>query len=318
MKLIIQIPCFNEQETLPVTINDLPREIDGIDEIEYLVVDDGSTDDTVNVAKRCGVEHVVSLSHNKGLATAFATGLQTSIKLGADIIVNTDADNQYNGQDVVKLVTPILRGESDFVVGERPIMQTEDFSFVKKILQRVGSWVVRLASGTDIQDAPSGFRAISRDAAMELNVFSNFTYTLETIIQAGLKNIRITSVPVRTNRELRPSRLFRSTWDYVKRSTISVIRIFVVYKPFAFFFSIGAVLFSLGFLIGSRFLYFYFTGDASGHVQSLILASIFLGIGTQTILVAFLADVLAVNRKLLEGIKITLNQRDNPLAKEHD
>lgn len=311
MKLIIQIPCLNEQETLPVTIADLPRQIDGIDVIEYLVIDDGSTDNTVEVAKECGVHHVVSLGHNQGLATAFTTGLRSALDLGADIIVNTDADNQYNGEDIAKLVKPVLDGESDFVVGERPIMQTEHFSPIKKLLQRLGSWVVRLASGTDIPDAPSGFRALSKKAAEQVNVFSDYTYTLETIIQAGQKNIRISSVPIRTNGELRPSRLFGSIPQYIQRSVFTIIRIFVVYKPFAFFFSIGSVLFTLGTLIGLRFLYFYFSGEPSGHIQSLILASILLGIGTQTILVAFLADMLAVNRKLLEKIKISLANKDD-------
>ena len=309
MKLIIQIPCLNEQETLPITINDLPKSIEGVAEIEILVIDDGSTDDTVKVAKDCGVHHVVSLGHNQGLATAFTTGIQTALELGADIIVNTDADNQYDGADIAKLVGPVLAGESDFVVGERPIMQTEGFSPIKKLLQRLGSWVVRLASGTDIPDAPSGFRALSRKAAQQVNVFSEYTYTLETIIQAGQKNMRISSVPIRTNRELRPSRLFGSIPQYIQRSVFTIVRIFVVYKPFAFFFSIGAVLFALGMIIGLRFLYFYFGGDPSGHIQSLILASILLGIGTQTILVAFLADMLAVNRKLLEQIKINLNSK---------
>ena len=226
----------------------------------------------------------MSLGHNS-LATAFV-GLQASLALGADIIVNTDADNQYNGEDIKKLVEPILKGESDFVVGERPIMQTEHFSPIK-LLQRLGSWVVRLASGTDIPDAPSGFRALSKEAATQVNVFGEYTHTLETIIQAGQKNIRITSVPIRTNGELRPSRLFSSIPQYIQRSVFTIIRIFVVYKPFAFFFTIGSALFAIGTLISLRFLYFYFSGEPSGHIQSLILASILLGIGTQTMLVAF-------------------------------
>jgi glycosyltransferase involved in cell wall biosynthesis len=311
MKLIIQIPCLNERETLPITIADLPKAIDGLDEIEILIIDDGSTDDTVKVAKECGANHVVSLGHNQGLATAFTTGIQTALDLGADIIVNTDADNQYCGADIEKLVKPILAGESDFVIGERPIMQTEHFSLIKKLLQKLGSWVVRLASGTDIPDAPSGFRALSRKAAEQVNVFSEYTYTLETVIQAGQRNMRISSVPIRTNEELRPSRLFGSIPQYIQRSVFTIVRIFVVYKPFLFFFTIGAFLFLIGAMLGLRFMYFYFGGDSTGHIQSLILASILLGIGTQTILVAFIADMLAVNRKLLEQIKMSTRIRHN-------
>lgn len=311
MKLIIQIPCLNEAETLAVTLRDLPRQIPGIDTIEYLIVDDGSTDNTVEVARENGVHHVHSLGHNQGLAIAFMAGLKRCLALGADIIVNTDADNQYKGEDIAKLVAPILAGDAEIVVGERPIMETRHFSPMKKLLQRLGSWVVRVASQTDIPDAPSGFRAFSRDAARQINVFSRYTYTLETIIQAGQKNMRITSVPVRTNEELRPSRLFTSIPQYLQRSIFTIIRIFVVYKPFAFFFTIGALLFLVGFLVGLRYLFYYFSGDSGGHVQSLILSSILIGIGFQTGLSAFLADMLSVNRRLLEEIRLAQQQGDD-------
>lgn len=309
LKLIIQIPCLNEAETLGVTVNDLPTEISGIDEIEYLVIDDGSTDNTVEVAKELGIHHVVSLGHNQGLARAFAAGIDACLERGADIIVNTDADNQYCGEDIAKLVAPILEGKAEIVVGERPIMQTQHFSPIKKALQRLGSWVVRVASDTDIPDAPSGFRAISSSAASRINVFSGYTYTLETIIQAGQRNIPITSVPVRTNAELRPSRLFGSIPQYIQRSVFTIIRIFVVYKPFAFFFSIGFTSLFFGLLFGFRYLYFMTIGDAGGHIQSLILTSILIGVGIQTILFAFLADIIAVNRKLLEDIKVGLKEK---------
>jgi len=308
MKLIIQIPCLNEEEFLPIAFNDLPKGIEGIDKIEVLIVDDGSTDGTVAVAREMGIDHVVSLSHNQGLAVAFMVGIDRCLTEGADIIVNTDADNQYVGADIEKLVRPILNGESDIVIGARPIMDTNHFSPIKKMLQRLGSWVVRLASGTGIPDAPSGFRAISRSAAKELNVFSEYTYTLETIIQAGQKNMRITSVPIRTNGELRPSRLFGNIFQYVQRSILTILRIFVVYKPFAFFMGIGITLLSLGILIGVRYLYFVFNGDPDGHIQSLILTAILVGIGFQTILISFVADLLAVNRRLLEGLKKRLQK----------
>ena len=310
MKLIIQIPCLNEEEFLPVAFNDLPKKIDGIDSIEVLIIDDGSTDRTVEVAKELGVTHVVSLGHNQGLAVAFMAGIGRCLAEGADIIVNTDADNQYVGEDIEKLVRPILNGESDIVIGARPIMDTNHFSPLKKVLQRLGSWVVRVASGTDIPDAPSGFRAMSKSSAKELNVFSEYTYTLETIIQAGQKNMRISSVPIRTNGELRPSRLFGSIFQYVKRSVFTIIRIFVVYKPVVFFFTIGLTLSLLGSLIGLRYLYFLFSGEAGGHLQSLILASILIGSGVQAILIAFVADLLAVNRRLLEDIKKSTNKKN--------
>jgi glycosyltransferase involved in cell wall biosynthesis len=310
MKLIIQIPCYNEEDTLPITLKDLPREVPGFDKVEWLIIDDGSTDRTVEVAKQYGVDHIVRHPKNLGLARAFLTGLDACLRLGANVIVNTDADNQYCSKDIPKLVKPILEGKAEVVVGARPIEEIAHFSPVKKFLQKLGSWVVRVASRTDIPDAPSGFRAISKEAALKLNVFNDYTYTLETIIQAGQKNMAIVSVPIRVNKDLRPSRLVKSIPSYISKSLVTIIRIFVVYRPFRFFFTIGAVLFFLGFLLGLRFLYYYFIGNGTGHVQSVILAGVLLVMGFQTILVAFLADLLAVNRKLLEDVQYRLRKME--------
>lgn len=303
MKLIIQIPCFNEAQTLSVTLSALPRTVPGFDSVEWLIIDDGSQDDTAEVAKAHGVDHVVRHTGNKGLARAFMTGLDACLSLGADVIVNTDADNQYNADDIPVLTQPILQHRAELVIGARPIATIEHFSPVKKLLQKLGSWVVRVASKTDISDAPSGFRAMSRAAAQRLMVFSDDTYTLETIIQAGQKNMATTSVPIRVNEDLRPSHLVKSIPSYIKRSIITIVRIFIIYRPFSFFGTIGAVLFGAGFLIGLRFLWKYLGGEGEGHVQSLILASVLLGMGFQTLLIAFVADLLSANRKLLEDIR---------------
>lgn len=303
MKLIIQIPCFNEAETLSIALAALPRTVDGFDEVEWLIIDDGSTDDTVKVAKENGVDHVIRHFQNQGLARAFMTGLDNCLRLGADVIVNTDADNQYHADDIPKLTKPILDHSAELVIGERPIETIEHFSPIKKLLQKLGSWVVRIASNTSIPDAPSGFRAMSRTAAQQLIVFNNYTYTLETIIQAGQKNMAITSVPVRVNEDLRPSRLVKSIPSYIKRSIVTILRIFIIYRPFRFFAILGAILFSAGFLISVRFLFYYFAGEGDGHIQSLILAGLLLGIGFQTLLIAIIADLLAANRKLLEDIR---------------
>ena len=308
MKLIIQIPCFNEAESLPITLNGLPREVDGFDKVEWLVIDDGSTDNTVEVANKNKVDYIIQHTKNQGLAKSFMTGIDACINLGADVIVNTDADNQYNPKDIVKLVEPILKGKADIVVGARPIDTVKHFTFIKKALQKLGSWVVRVVSKADIPDAPSGFRAISREAALHLNVFNDYTYTLEMIIQVGKKNMAIMSVPVGVNEYLRPSRLLRSTPSYIKQSIVTIVRIFVVYKPFRFFMSIGMFFFALGFLMGLRFLGYYALGKGQGHIQSLILASVFLGIGFQTMLVAFVADLLAVNRRLVEDIQYRMRK----------
>jgi len=307
MKLIIQIPCYNEAGTLAIALGALPRQVDGFDKVEWLIINDGSVDDTVKVAKECGVDHIVNFKHNQGLAKGFMAGINECLKQGADVIVNTDADNQYEAQDIPKLVKPILEHKAEYVIGARPISQTSHFSLAKKILQKLGSWVVRKASSTDIPDAPSGFRAMSRECAMQLNVYNNYTYTLETIIQAGQKNIAITSVPIRTNEDLRPSRLLSSIPNYIKKSVITIIRIFVVYKPFRFFMIIAVTLFGLGLLLGLRFLYFYLTGDGEGHMQSVVLSGVLMGIGFQTGLIAFVADLLAVNRKLMEEVRYRIN-----------
>lgn len=310
MKLIIQIPCLNEAETLEIALNDLPKQIEGIDEIEYLIINDGSSDNTVEVAKKWGVHYVVNFKQNKGLAKGFMAGLDACLREGADIIVNTDADNQYCGEDIEKLVKPILEGKADIVIGERPIDDTEHFSPLKKKLQHIGSWTVRVASKSDIPDAPSGFRAYSREAAMRLNVVNEYTYTLETIVQAGHEKMAMTSVPIRTNAELRASRLFSSMFGYIKKSMVTIIRSFMMYKPLRFFGGIGAFLFLIGFILGIRYLVFLFSGSAGGHVQSLILASTLLMMGTMTIIIGLQADIIAANRKILEDIQYHVRKID--------
>jgi glycosyltransferase involved in cell wall biosynthesis len=303
MKLIIQIPCYNEELALPVALSELPKQLPGVDEVEVLVIDDGSTDRTVQVAKHCGVQHIVGFSSNQGLARGFMLGIQTCLLRGADIIVNTDADNQYSAADIPALIAPILNGEADMVIGARPIATIEHFSLVKKVLQRMGSMVVMIVSGTRVQDAPSGFRAFSKEAALSLNVFSRYTYTLETIIQAGQKNLRVVSVPVGVNPDLRPSRLVSSITGYVRKSMITIVRMFVVYRPFRFFMLLGGVIFFAGFLIGARFVYHYVLGSGTGKIQSLILAAVLLMMGVHTMLLGFVTDLLAVNRKLLEELQ---------------
>ncbi len=316
MKLLIQIPCFNEEETLAVTVSSLPREIEGIDSIEYLIIDDGSQDQTAQVARALGVEHIVKFPCNKGLAKGFMAGLDACLRLGADIIVNTDADNQYCGADIEKLVRPILEGQAEIVIGERPIDATEHFSWKKKKFQHLGSWVVRIASGSEIPDAPSGFRAYSREAAMRLNVINDYSYTLETIIQAGRNRIGMTSVPIRTNGETRPSRLFSSMGRYIKRSSSVIIRSFLMYRPLSFFCTIGAVLFLIGVLLGGRYIYFLIAEGSSGHIQSLILCAIFLLSGFQTILLGLQADIIAANRKLIEDVQYRIRRMEGGKAQE--
>lgn len=303
MKLIIQIPCYNEAETLEIALNDLPKHIDGIDVIEYLIINDGSKDNTVEVALDWGVHYIVNFAKNKGLAKGFMSGIDACLRNGADIIVNTDADNQYSGKDIEKLVRPIIEGKSDIVIGERPIDDTEHFSPLKKKLQHIGSWVVRKASKTNIPDAPSGFRAYSREAAMRLNVTNEYTYTLETIVQAGREKIAMDSVPIETNAELRPSRLFSSMFGYVKKSMLTIIRAFVMYKPLQFFTIIGSIPFLFGLGFGIRFIVYICMGHANGHVQSLILSSTLLMIGFMTYIIGFQADIIAANRKILEDVQ---------------
>lgn len=310
MKLIIQIPCYNEAETLEVALNDLPKKLNGIDQIEYLIINDGSHDDTVEVARKWGVHHVVNFKQNKGLAKGFVAGLDGCLKYGADIIVNTDADNQYCGEDIAVLIRPILDGEADMVIGERPIDDTEHFSYVKKKLQHFGSWVVRKASNTNIPDAPSGFRAFSRDAAMRVNVVNDYTYTLETIVQAGREKIAIASVPIRTNAELRPSRLFKSIWGYVKKSVLTILRAYMMYKPLMCFTLLSIPSVAIGLGIGLRFLYFMAKGSGSGHIQSLILACTLIIVGFLTFMIGLVADVIAANRKILQDVQYHIKRME--------
>jgi glycosyltransferase involved in cell wall biosynthesis len=303
MKLIIQIPCFNEAEHLPITLDALPRAVPGFDTVEWLVIDDGSSDDTTAVARRHGVHHVVTLPHNKGLAHAFMTGLTTALKAGADVIVNTDADNQYDASCIPDLVQPIVDGRAQIVIGARPISAIPHFSGIKKLLQKLGSWAVRFVSGTDIPDAPSGFRAINRDAAMRLNVFNSYTYTLETIVQAGRNNIPTTSVPVRVNSDLRPSRLVKSNLNYVVRSLLTIVRIFIIYKPLRFFLLLSALVAAPGVVAILRFLYFYASGDGTGHIQSLVIAAGLIACAAILCIGGLLADLIAANRALLEDLR---------------
>jgi glycosyltransferase involved in cell wall biosynthesis len=300
MKLIVQIPCYNEEKTLAMTLKDIPREIEGVDIIETLVIDDGSTDRTMEVAQENGVNHIVHLTNNKGLATVFMVGLDTALKLGADIIVNTDGDNQYSGKRIPDLIQPILDGRADIVIGNRSIENIPHFSFLKKKLQKLGSWVVRHISYTNVPDTTSGFRAFSREAAMQLNVVSDFTYTLETLIQAGKKNIPIHNIEVETNEKLRESHLFSSMWRYIIHSVITVIRIYTLYRPLRVFSYIGGLTFSIGGAIGVRFMYFYFTGNGTGHIQSLILSAVLLIVGFQLIMIGLVADIISANRRLIE------------------
>ncbi len=307
-KLIIQMPCFNEEGTLSIALKALPRELPGIDKIEWLIINDGSTDKTIEVARANGVDHIIDLGCHRGLARGFMAGLDACLRNGADIIVNTDADNQYNADDIPKLIAPILSGEAEIVVGERPISEIEHFSFLKKFLQRAGSWVVRAASQTDVADAPSGFRAMSRNAAMQLNVFSQYTYTLETIIQSGQKGMAIRSVPIRTNGFLRPSRLMKSMRAYIQRSILTIVRIFITYKPLRFFTVVGAFPFTAGVLLGIRWLWLFQESPTRGRVPSLILAATLVLIGVQLWIFGIVADVVAVNRKLLEDIQLRIKR----------
>ncbi len=300
MKLVIQIPCYNEENTLPATYRDLPREIHGIDEIEVLVVDDGSTDATVDVARALGVQHVLSLGRNRGLAEAFVKGLEYALSVGADIIVNTDADNQYRGADIARLVEPILAQQADIVVGDRGVTTVSEFSSLKRKLQQLGSWVVQQAAGVAIPDATSGFRALSREAALRTIILSQYSYTLESLIQAGARKMSVKYVPVQINPQTRPSRLMRNIPHYLFNSTKTIIQAYTMYRPIRVFFFFGGLMVALGTLLGGRFLVFYLADQGNGHVQSLVLTSILLIVGFQVILIGLLADLIGANRKILE------------------
>jgi glycosyltransferase involved in cell wall biosynthesis len=314
-KLIIQIPCYNEEAVLGTTLDALPREVPGFDLVEYLVIDDGSTDRTAEVAREHGAHHVVHFAINRGLAQAFMMGLNTAVLHDADVIVNTDADNQYHAGDIPKLVAPILAGEAEIVVGERPISEIGHWSPLKKILQKAGSWVVRLASRTRVADAPSGFRAFSREAAMRINVFDSYTYTLETIIQAGRKNMAIVSVPVRVNGETRPSRLISSVPAYLRRSTFTIVRIFMTYRPFRFFTLLALLCFITGIVPAARFLYLFSEGRGAGNVQSLIFSGLFISAGFVFFVSGLLADLIGVNRQLLEDIRWRVRQLEDEIIR---
>jgi len=302
MKLIIQIPCYNEATTLPETLKSLPRHIDGIDQVEILIIDDGSQDKTAEIAHLNGADHIVRLRKNQGLASAFRAGLDACIRLGADIIVNTDADNQYEAQDIPKLIQPILQGNAELVIGDRGVATEEAFTPLKRKLQTLGSYVVSKASGLDIPDATSGFRAMTRETALHTNILSNYSYTLETLIQAGNHNISVTSVPIRTNPPRRPSRLMHGMWDYLIRSSITIIRAYAMYRAIRVFFTIGLIMLTAGFALGVRYMVFFFQGQGGGHVQSVIIAAVLIIVGFQTILNGLIADLIASNRKMLEEI----------------
>ncbi|SHE68908.1 Glycosyltransferase involved in cell wall bisynthesis [Desulforamulus putei DSM 12395] len=302
MKLIVQIPCFNEEKTLPFTIRDIPRKIPGIDKVEILIIDDGSTDRTIEVAKKLGVDHIISNGINKGLAKTFSIGIDACLKLGADIIVNTDGDNQYNGRDIPKLITPILEGKADVVIGDRQTDTIKHFSFLKKKLQKLGSFIVRKASRTNVRDAASGFRAFSREAALHLNVISDFSYTMETLIALGRKKLNIIDVPINTNERLRESRLFKGMLSYINRSGGTIVRTYCMYRGLKTFLILGGISIILGICTGLRFLYFYFSGSGNGHIQSLILAAILIILGFQTVIFGILADAINANRKINDDI----------------
>ena len=301
MKLVVQIPCLNEEESLPAALRAIPRRIEGIDEVLVLVIDDGSKDRTREVALANGADHVLRFTRHKGLASGFMAGLDASLKLGADIIVNTDADNQYPAADIPRLIAPILRGEADMTIGDRQVSEVAHFSWMKQRLQVLGSWVVRKVSGTDVPDTTSGFRALSREAALRINIVSEFTYTLESIIQAGKKRLAIAHMPIEAS-HTRPSRLFGSTSEYVKRSVATILRIYAMYEPFKVFMILGGLLFSAGAVLGLRYAYFWWQGAITGHFQSAILSVLLLILGFQTLQWGLMADLIASNRKLIEDV----------------
>ncbi len=308
-KLIIQIPCYNEKETLLTTLNDLPQRIEGINEIEVLVINDGSTDNSAEIARNWGAT-VLDIKPNKGLANAFRSGLNEALKKDADIIVNTDADNQYCADDIKNIVRPILDGEADIVVGARDIFSIKEFSPMKKVFQKLGSAILRLFSSTQVEDAPCGFRAFSKHAAIRINIFDNYTYTMETLLQANAKGLKVVSVPIRVNAKLRDSKLVKNIFDYMYKSMKTTIRMFIVYRPFRFFITIAWLLALISGLLILRFMYYYLQGAGNGHVQSLIFAAMFLISAVQLGVIAVIGDLLSINRKLLEDIQIRLKALD--------
>jgi len=320
MKLIVQIPCYNEEQTLPLTVRDIPRQINGVDQVEILIIDDGSTDGTVQIAKEVGVDHIVRNTCNKGLARTFLAGLDASLRLGADIIVNTDGDNQYKGEDIPKLIAPILKGKADIVIGDRQTDKIRHFTASKKKLQKIGSLVIRLLSETDVPDAVSGFRAFSREAAMQMNIVSPYSYTIETVIQAGKKHLAVSSVPVGTNPKTRESRLFKSIPKFLERSLTTMIRMYTMYQPLRVFFYIGCLCILGGLIPSIRFLIYYFMGHGAGHIQSLILAAILFVVGFQVLMIGLVADVISFNRRLIEETLLRVKHIEldhlNPLHKK--
>ncbi len=314
LKLIIQIPAYNEEPTIAETLAALPRRLDRVSKIETLLIDDGSSDGTIAAARKAGVTHVVRLVPHRGLSAAFVAGIDAALRLGADIIVNTDADNQYRADDIGRLIAPILEGRAEVVIGDRGVKESAHMGPLKRFLQRLGSWAVGRAAGLQVPDVTSGFRAFSRDAAYQINVFNPFTYTLETIIQAGNRNLGVESVPVGTNPPTRPSRLYKGILRYVRKSVVTIFRVHTVYRPLKTFFAIGAILFLAGFVIGLRFLWHFLAGDGGGHVQSLIFAAVLLIIGFQTALIGLVADLISVNRRLSEEVLIRLRKLDPQIA----
>ena len=313
-KLIIQIPCLNEAQTLPATLADLPKSIPGVDAIEVLVIDDGSRDGTAEVARACGVDHIVRLRRNKGLAAAFQAGIDACLKAGADFIVNTDADNQYAGGEIPKLLAPLLRGEADICIGDRNIAELRHMSWRKRRLQALGSWVVRQVSNTSVPDTTSGFRAYTREAALRMTIVSEFSYTLESIIQAGKKRMAIAHVPVAVNARTRESRLFDSIFSYIKRSGATIVRIYAMYEPLKVFTYIGLTLFSAGFLLGLRLVYYYFKFEAGRHIPSAIAAAVLMILGFMVLVIGLLADLISANRKLLEDLLYRVRSLELPPA----
>src|SRR6476469_6846668 len=312
MKLIVQIPAYNEEQTIAQALRDIPKKIDGVTAIETLVIDDGSSDTTAEAARKAGASHVVQLKTHRGLSAAFVAGIDAALRLGAEILVNTDAATQYSGADIARLVTPIVKGSAEVVIGDREVASSPHMSGLKKMLQRMGSWTVGKASGLSVSDVTSGFRAFSREAAMQINVFNPFTYTLETVIQAGNHNLGVQSVPVRTNAPTRPSRLYSGVGTYMRKSVATIFRIYTIYRPLKTFFAIGALLMLAGSALGIRFLWDFTHGDRGGHIQSLILAAVFLIIGFQTLLIALIADLISLNRRLSEEVLVRMKRMETP------